>query len=1356
MVRVLIVDDNRQSLDALEALLIGYGCEVDTARHGAEALVRTRRQLPDVIITELLIPVMDGYTLLRYWRLNGQLQAIPFVVYSAAVGDARDEQLALQMGADAFIAKPMEPVALFARIQAVLAQSQRSPGRVLQPAADDAVVARQYNDALLRKLENKQLELELLNRELATREARLRAVFDTGPECVKLLSANGLLLDMNPAGLRMIEADSLQQVVNQCLYPLLVEADREAFRELVAKVFRGESAVLQFQIIGLKGSRRWLETHSTPLRNEQGGVSALLGITRDITQRKQAEEQLRRSQAQYRSVVEDLPMLVCRSLPDGTIEFINAAYAAHVGKTPEELLGMNFLELIPADERQRVLANLATLNAARPLMCHEHAAVAPDGTRRFYRWTTRALFNDQDQLVMLQSYGEDLTEREQAEQALRDSEEKFSAAFRASPVALVITTLDSRCVEVNRAFCELIGCAREDIIGKSMVATGLVSQEERARLVAEIDRSGGKLAGVELSTRVRDGSVRDIVYSVTTISLQGVSHRLSMGVDITDRKRAVAALRNSEERYRCLFAYAPDGIVVADTDGRYLDANDSACRMFGYTREELVGMDASRLVVQAELRHIEPALDAIKRHADYHREWRFRRKDGSAFSAEVMATMMPDGNLIAMIRDITERQRTQAHIRELNRTYAVLSDINQLIVRERLPQNILDGACRIAVDKGGFKLAWIGLIGADAGALEMTAQAGATPDTIAVLRDMFADPQAGCAFTAQAIATGGQAVCNDIEHDALAVAWRAAAQQRGYCAMASFPLMVGNQCIGVFNLYADRVDFFDAEELTLLDELARDIGFAIEGCERERERQRAQEDLRRNEERFRALIEGASDLITVLDAAGVIRYQSPSALHVLGYEPQEMVMHSVIDFVHPEDAPMMSAAIGKAMHLPMSSVPVEFRIRHRDGSWRQLQSIGRSLPDEAPEGFIVMNSRDVTERHALEQQLAQSQKMQALGTLAGGIAHDFNNLLSAITGNAELIRMDLGAAHPALPSVGEIERAGQRAKELVQRILTFSRSQEHQLLPMQLQPVLDEAVRLLRATLPAGVELRTQSAPALPLVRADASQMHQVILNLVTNAWHAMEGGGGCIDIHLEAADVSEVFCELHPELHPGPHVRLAVIDHGAGMDAATRARIFEPFFTTKPPGHGTGLGLPVVHGIVRGHHGAILVDSRPGQGSTFQVYLPTCAADVVAADVRPASVSAAPAHGERVLYVDDEEPLVYLATRMLKRLGYQVRGFKDAAEALAAFRADPDGFDVIITDYNMPGMSGMELAQQLLIIDPAARIALSSGYLQQSEINRARALGISEIVQKPNGFNELGTVVQRLLSIPRNPGRRH
>ncbi|HKU42229.1 MAG TPA: response regulator [Polyangiales bacterium] len=450
--------------------------------------------------------------------------------------------------------------------------------------------------------------------------------------------------------------------------------------------------------------------------------------------------------------------------------------------------------------------------------------------------------------------------------------------------------------------------------------------------------------------------------------------------------------------------------------------------------------------------------------------------------------------------------------------------------------------------------------------------------------------------------------------------------------------------------------------------------------------------------------------------------------------------------VHPDDRALVEEKVERAKR--GEEYDAEFRIVLSSGAERWVAVRGRCVHNGSEERCVLTGlDQDITERKTLEERLRHKQRMEAIGQLAGGIAHDFNNILAAIIGNAHLARMDLPVDNPALASVEEILRAGQRAKDLTQRILTFSRPAAYQLKPIQLQPILEEAERLLRATLPAGVDLSFQADARLPPVRADASQIHQVVLNLVTNAWQALRGQPGRIETRLEYWDAGRGTCSEQSEMRCGPCVKLSVRDTGAGMDEATLQHMYEPFFTTKPPGKGAGLGLSVVHGIVRGHGGAIFAESQLGKGTTFNVYFPACPEGTVAVRSERKAVRDVRGHGEQILYIDDEESLVYLAVRFLQRGGYRVEGFTRAQEALAAYRARPRSYDIVITDYNMPGMSGMELAQHVMRIRADARVALTSGYLRPAEIQAAQALGICEVIPKPYLVEELGPIVERMLT---------
>ncbi|QPF75620.1 response regulator [Roseateles sp. DAIF2] len=382
-----------------------------------------------------------------------------------------------------------------------------------------------------------------------------------------------------------------------------------------------------------------------------------------------------------------------------------------------------------------------------------------------------------------------------------------------------------------------------------------------------------------------------------------------------------------------------------------------------------------------------------------------------------------------------------------------------------------------------------------------------------------------------------------------------------------------------------------------------------------------------------------------------------------------------------------------------------------------------------------------------EAQLRQAQKMESIGTLAGGIAHDFNNILGAILGHVEIARGELALAHPVLASLDEIQTASLRARDLVRQILTFSRRQPQLLLTQRMRPVVEETYRLLRATLPAHVDIQLQLSDAPLYAHADATQVQQVLMNLCTNAWHALGGAPGRIRIGLEEIALDTSTVQDLGNLVSGPHLHLWVEDSGIGMDAATRERIFDPFFTTKPVGQGTGLGLAVVHGIVSAHQGAIRVESEPGRGSAFHLYFPLVE-QVDAARPDAAPIAGPPrGHGEHVLYLDDDETMVLVVERLLARAGYRCSGFHNAQEAIEALRSQPDSVDFVVTDLNMPDRSGLDVAREMVSIKPELPVVISSGLITDEMRELARDAGVRGMLEKESTFQDLGRLVGHILA---------
>ena len=422
----------------------------------------------------------------------------------------------------------------------------------------------------------------------------------------------------------------------------------------------------------------------------------------------------------------------------------------------------------------------------------------------------------------------------------------------------------------------------------------------------------------------------------------------------------------------------------------------------------------------------------------------------------------------------------------------------------------------------------------------------------------------------------------------------------------------------------------------------------------------------------------------------------------------------------------------------------------KDGPTIWVELTASFLRDKAGEVIGILGvSRDISERKKagqekkiLETRLQQAHKMEAIGTLAGGIAHDFNNILSAVIGYTEMALEDTEEGSLIHSNLQGVFIAGNRAKDLVAQILTFSRQADQELRPVQVELIVKEAIKLLRASLPSTIEIK-QNIASKSATLADPTQIHQVLMNLCTNAVHAMQGTGGQLAVSLSDVAIDFEFEARQLDISPGAYLRLVVSDTGHGMRADVKARIFDPFFTTKETGQGTGMGLSVVHGIVKSHKGAIAVKSEPGQGTTFEVFLPVSRNKV---KLTTDAGTELPTGNERILLVDDEKTLVDLGRQMLERLGYSVESRTSSIEALEMFKARSDDFDLVITDMTMPNLTGEKLAGELMKIRADIPVILCTGFSEQITEEHAKGLGIKECILKPIVMNKLAEVVRSVL----------
>ncbi len=538
-----------------------------------------------------------------------------------------------------------------------------------------------------------------------------------------------------------------------------------------------------------------------------------------------------------------------------------------------------------------------------------------------------------------------------------------------------------------------------------------------------------------------------------------------------------------------------------------------------------------------------------------------------------------------------------------------------------------------------------------------------------------------------------------------------------------------------------------AHDYLMKDRLARLVPVIereLREAQMRQERRQAEAVLHDREQRFRALIENASDVILTLDPTGRITYVSPALFRVLGYSPVEYVGLNAFDMLHPDDVRENTAVFAQLLKQPGGSIASQFRFRHKDGSWRWLEAVASNLLAEPSVQAVVTNLRDVTERNHLEAQFLQAQKMEAIGHLTAGIAHDFNNLLTAINGFAGLMKMRLPPDNPLQETTDMILHSGQQAANLVRQLLTFSRKQIVTPEIIELNAVVTKVERMLERIIGEHIHMITNLAPDLWPIKADPMQMEQIIVNLAINARDAMLSGGRLI-IETNNAILDEDYVATHLEALPGAYVLLAIGDTGIGMTEEVKAHLFEPFFTTKGQGKGTGLGLATVYGIVKHYGGCIWVGSEIGQGSTFKIYLPR--AEVSHFSPSPSQrVVEKPTGSETILLVEDSGGVRDMVRRTLEELGYTVLAAPDGPTALELVDGYPGLIDLLLTDVVMPGLSGKDLAERLLQTRIDLKVIFMSGYSEEAIANRGILSPHTFLLQKPFSPLEMALRVREVL----------
>jgi two-component system cell cycle sensor histidine kinase/response regulator CckA len=902
-----------------------------------------------------------------------------------------------------------------------------------------------------------------------------------------------------------------------------------------------------------------------------------------------------------------------------------------------------------------------------------------------------------------------------------------------NPLGIVVLDLQHRVLMCNPAFETLFGYRQSEILGAeldSLLAPGELMKEAMALTRRS---TAGNVVREKAKRLRRNGSLVDVQILGVPISAEGkLVGSFGMYEDITERRRAEQAQREAEERFRSLFENATEGIFQSTTDGQYLSVNPALARMCGFASpSEMISRveDLGREVyadpnVRTVFKHLIEKYGSVK---DF--EYEVRRRDGAKIwiSENAHVVRNPDGEILSYegtIEDITARKRAEL---ERQVTFEIIHAVNVTDNLDDLLRLIHIALKKVLYAENCF----IALYEPTTGMFHF-------PFFVDQFDQAPPPQRVGKSCTAHVYRTGQAMLIPQRTFDLLAEEGKVELVGTPSPSWLGVPLRTPAATIGVLVVqhYEDENAYTERDQ-EFLGSVGGQIALAIE-------RKRSEEKVRESEARLRVLVEQLPAVLWTVDRSLMFTSALGAGFARLKIKPDELVGMSLLDYFETADQTFLPIA---AHRRAVAGEPMTFHVEWKSGSYAcHVEPLRDS--DGQVSGAICM-SLDITDRKQLEEQLRQAQKMEAVGRLAGGIAHDFNNLLMVIQGYSDLLVERLPDGDPLRRNAEQIQMASQRASSLTRQLLAFSRKQMLAPKILNVQSVVAEMEKILRRLIGEDVQLETSSAPDLGLIKADRSQIEQVILNLAVNARDAMPQGGR---LTIETANVELDASYSHPPavLSPGRYVMLAVTDNGCGMDAETQAHVFEPFFTTKEKGKGTGLGLATVYGVVKQSGGYVWVYSEPGRGTSFKIYLPRIEETAVPAGRDGKSETQIPERGsETILLVEDEKGVRELAREYLASSGYTVIEAEDGHTALelAAMHVGP--IHLLLTDVVMPGISGRELAERVSQIRPGIKIIYMSGYTDQAVVHHGILRNDAVLLQKPFTLMTLAGKLREMLAVP-------
>jgi len=1041
-------------------------------------------------------------------------------------------------------------------------------------------------------------------------------------------------------------------------------------------------------------------------------------LQKEVIKRKQAEKALEESEERFRLLYERAPLGYQSLDEQGHFLEVNQAWLDILGYTREEVIDKSFADFLHPEWRDHFKHNFPRFKAVGEILGVEFEMMKKDGTFITVNFNGKIGRDDKGAFKQTHCILHDITAQKRSEEALKERESLFSQMFEQSTTSMCLYNPDGTVNRVNNEFCKMFGVEAKALINagynvfkdQATIDAGIIPLlrdifEERKRQHWETNFDIDVASASTGTPTSRTGKIFIEVFGYPVLNREGnLEYVVLQHYDINSRKQAEEEMRESENRLRTTLDAAPFPVVIVDTNDEKVHFwSQSALKLFGHT--------APTASEWYQLAYPDPdyrreVIDRWKPFLDIAREsgqpvntgeYRVTCKDGSVRICEIYATFLPD-NLIVTFNDITERKQADRTLREGRaKLKAALESMTDAVFISDVKGQFIDFNEAFATfHRLGNKSECLKALTDWPTLLDVYLPDGTLVplDMWAVSRALRGETETNAEYTLQRKDTG-----------------------ETWIGSYSFAPIRGKGGVIVGSVV-----------------VARDIT----------EQKHAQDELEKQKILFETMFNTVPDGVVITNTRREIQLANKGMESTFGYKPEEL-LGKPTKILYSDETKYIET--GAAVFNRNAEKPDQLYVtRYRDKNGREFsgETFGAKLFDENHEWIGNLGiMRDITEREQAELRIRQSQKMESIGNLAGGIAHEFNNVLGIIMGNAELAIDDVPDWNPAKESLKEIRKASLRGKDVVRQILSFARKTMTALKPLEINTVVKESLKLMRASIPTMVDIQPNIPSEPNMIMGDPTEIHQIVINLCTNAAHAMKASGGMLEVAISEVTLDKKTASRYEDLSRGDFVKLSVQDSGEGISPDVLEKVFEPYFTTKEFGEGSGMGLAVVYGLVKKCKGAINVESAVGEGTTVTVLFPKIEEELPAEKKKEDEL---PTGNERILLVDDDPSIVSMIRQMLERLGYIVTSMTDSTAVLEEFKSRPDDFDLVITDMAMPNMSGDQLAAQLIIVREDIPILLCTGHSDTINEKKARRIGIKGFAMKPFDKSKLARAVRAVL----------